>query len=181
MSSQISEEVMLMIMSAYGGLVLMFCYDLIRVFRRIFKRGIIAVIIQDVVFWTIASIFMFNIYLKYNYGRPRFFSIVFTVLTMILFEWLIGGRYLDKLSNIIRQAIIGIKKIINKLLKPLKKLNKVIKLKSGISKRTKKGKVLDNSLCQRNKDISKNKFHILKLRGKKWQVKRKDKEQLPEE
>lgn len=76
MSPQIGEEAMLILMSVYGGLVLILCYDVIRIFRRIFPAKIFRVIVEDVIYWTCASIFMFNIFLKYNYGRPRFFSII---------------------------------------------------------------------------------------------------------
>ena len=68
MSPQISQEALLIVMSLYGGLVLAVCYDMVRVCRRIFKVGIVSMIIQDVIYWTISAIFMFNIYLKYNYS-----------------------------------------------------------------------------------------------------------------
>ena len=97
MSLQISEEAMLIVMSVYGGLVLVLCYDAIRILRRIFYVGFIRIIIEDIIFWTVAAIFMFNIYLKYNYGRPRFFSILLTVGTMFAFEWFIGRKIIDKI------------------------------------------------------------------------------------
>lgn len=45
MSLQISEESMLIVMSVYGGLVLVLCYDVIRVLRRIFYVGIVRIMI----------------------------------------------------------------------------------------------------------------------------------------
>lgn len=132
MSLQISEEAMLIVMSVYGGLVLVLCYDAIRVFRRIFYVGWVRIIIEDVIFWTVAAIFMFNIYLKYNYGRPRFFSIVLTVGTMFAFEWFIGRKIIDILA-------FKIKRIIGKILKPLKKAWELIKLKIGVNNKLKKG------------------------------------------
>lgn len=122
MSPQISEELMLLLMSAYGGLVLVVCYDVIRIFRRIFTASIIRVLIEDIIFWTAASIFMFNILLKYNYGRPRYFAVGTALGTMALFEWIIGRYMVDKSASVL-------KKIINTFLKPLKKIIKMIKLK----------------------------------------------------
>lgn len=122
MSSQINEELMLLLMSMYGGLILILCYDSIRIFRRLFTASILRVIIEDIVFWTVASIFMFNILLKYNYGRPRYFAVGAALGVMALFEWLVGRHIVDKLSAIL-------KKIMNTLLKPLKKALKMIKLK----------------------------------------------------
>lgn len=132
MSLQISEEAMLIVMSVYGGLVLVLCYDAIRVFRRIFSVGWVRIIIEDIIFWTVAAIFMFNIYLKYNYGRPRFFSIILTIGTMFAYEWLIGRKIIDIVA-------LKIKKIAIKILKPLKKILKRIKLKTGVSNNLKKG------------------------------------------
>lgn len=124
MSPQIKEELMLLLMSMYGGLVLIVCYDLIRIFRRLFTASILRVIVEDVIFWSVASIFMFNILLKYNYGRPRYYAIGATLGMMALFEWFIGRHLIDKVSLILR-------KIMNTLLKPLKKILKMIKLKTN--------------------------------------------------
>ena len=144
MSPQISQEALLIVMSLYGGLVLAVCYDMVRVCRRIFKVGIVSMIIQDVIYWTISAIFMFNIYLKYNYGRPRFFSIIFTLGIMALYEWLVGRKIVDrvakflckvktKLSKMLKKlntCVFGkVKKIVTKMLKPLQKLYKLDKLK----------------------------------------------------
>ena len=148
MSLQISEEAMLIVMSIYGGLVLGLCYDAIRIFRRIFYVGMVRIVIEDIIFWTVAAIFMFNIYLKYNYGRPRFFSIVLTLGTMFAFEWLIGRRIIDKLPK-------KIKEIAGKVFKPLKKLLKVIKLKIGINIKLKKG--IKNGNAKKKKQRSKKK------------------------
>ena len=132
MSLQISEEAMLLVMSVYGGLVLILCYDGIRILRRIFHVGFIRIIIEDIIFWTVATIFMFNIYLKYNYGRPRFFSIILTMGTMLAFECLIGRKVIDLLA-------LKIKKVITIFLKPLKKVIKLFKLKRDKNKKVKKG------------------------------------------
>lgn len=152
MSLQISEEAMLIVMSVYGGLVLVLCYDAIRILRRIFYVGLLRMIIEGIIFWTVAAIFMFNIYLKYNYGRPRFFSIILTVGTMFAFEWLIGRKVIDILA-------LKIKVITGKIFKPLKKIVKLIKLKTGRKNKLKKGmkngsskqKKCDQTIKQRSK------------------------------
>lgn len=122
MSSQIGEEVLLLLMSIYGGLILVLCYDLMRIMRRVFQASVLRVIMEDIIFWTVAAIFMFDIFLKYNYGRPRYFAIGAALGTMALFEYFIGRRLVDKIS-------VFLKKIMTILLKPLKKVRKVIKLK----------------------------------------------------
>lgn len=131
-TSSINDELILLAMSVYGGLVLALCYDAIRILRRIIKASVIRVIVEDVIFWTVAALFMFDILLKYNYGSLRYFVIIVTLGIMILFEWIIGRSMVDKVANLIR-------KILNTLLKPLKKLIGKIKLKiSNNLKKTRK-------------------------------------------
>lgn len=142
MSPQIGEEVLLLLMSIYGGFVLVLCYDLIRVIRRVFKASMARVIVEDVIFWTVASIFMFNIFLKYNYGRPRYFAVGAALGTMLLFEWLVGRILVDKMSSFLW-------KILNILLKPLKKVTNIIKLKGKKIKEFIRKKV---NQCHKNKE-----------------------------
>ena len=82
MSGQISEEAMLILMSIYGGIVLIICYDVVRILRRIFPAKLFRVIVEDAIYWTFASIFMFNIFLKYNYGNRSFWSKGYYVSTV---------------------------------------------------------------------------------------------------
>ena len=86
MSPAINEELLVLAMCAYGGLVLMVCYDAIRIFRRVFRASIIRVIVEDVIFWTVAALFIFQIFFKYNYGRPRYYGVIAVLGTMALFE-----------------------------------------------------------------------------------------------
>ena len=103
MSGQIGEEAMLILMSIYGGIVLIICYDVVRILRRIFPAK------------------LFRIFLRYNYGKPRFFSVIMALGTMAVFEWIIGRKIIDALA-------LRIKKLGRILAKPLKKLCKVVKL-----------------------------------------------------
>ena len=101
MSPAINEELLVLAMCAYGGLVLMVCYDAIRIFRRVFRASIIRVIVEDVIFWTVAALFIFQIFFKYNYGRPRYYGVIAVLGTMALFEWLVGKRVVEKCAVIL--------------------------------------------------------------------------------
>ena len=105
MSGQISEEAMLILMSIYGGIVLIICYDVVRILRRIFPAKLFRVIVEDAIYWTFASIFMFNIFLRYNYGKPRFFSVIMALGTMAVFEWIIGRKIIDALALRIKKRL----------------------------------------------------------------------------
>ena len=123
MSPGIREELVVLAMCGYGGLVLIVCYDVIRIFRRVFSASIVRVILEDVIFWTVAALFIFEIFFKYNYGRPRYYGVIAVLGTMALFERLAGKRIVEK-------GAVVLTKIMKTLLKPLKKLKKVITIKS---------------------------------------------------
>ena len=103
---------------------------------------------------------MFNIYLKYNYGRPRFFSIILTVGTMFVFEWLIGRKIIDVLA-------LKIKEITGKIFKPLKKVLKLIKLKIGINSKLKRGIKNGDSKQKKRNSKQKKRNQTIKQRSKK--------------
>lgn len=123
MSYKIIEELTVLVMCGYGGLVLIICYDVIRIFRRLVLASIVRVIIEDVIFWTVAALYIFQIFFQYNYGIPRYYGILAVLGAMWLFEYFVGRKIIDKCSLIL-------KKILNTLLKPLKKFNKMITIKS---------------------------------------------------
>lgn len=156
MSPQISEEVLLLLVSMYGGLILIICYDAMRIFRRIMSASIYRVIVEDIIFWTIASIFMFDIFLKYNYGRPRFYAIGAALGVMLLYEKFIGRHIVNKIS-------VLLKKILKILLKPLKKVFKMFKLKNKKLRQVIKKKVIK---CPHKKSVpvtrKKNRAHATK-------------------
>ena len=122
MSPAINEELLVLAMCAYGGLVLMVCYDAIRIFRRVFRASIIRVIVEDVIFWTVAALFIFQIFFKYNYGRPRYYGVIAVLGTMAPSERPVRKRAAE-------QPAVTPTQTTHTPLQPLKKLKKVITIK----------------------------------------------------
>lgn len=150
MSAQIGDEVQLLLISIYSGLIIIVCYDLIRIFRRICYAGVVRSIAEDVIFWSISAIYLFQMFLKYNYGSPRYYSVGAMALTMIFYEYLIGRHivsYLaDKMKKIIvfllkplKKAFIGFKLVIKRLFGSIKRiLHTKKKVKDDIERENKK-------------------------------------------
>ena len=145
MNEQILEELQLLAVSIYAGLVFILCYDVIRIFRRVFPASMARSIIEDVLFWTAAAIYLFQLFLRYNYGSPRYYGIGATALTMLIYEWLVGRRIINPLSNRLRQFL-------RILLKPLKKIRNGFKLVYHKVFQKKK-KILRNQRDERINDV----------------------------
>ena len=45
-----------------------------------------------------AALFIFQIFFKYNYGRPRYYGVIAVLGTMALFEWLVGKRVVENVQ-----------------------------------------------------------------------------------
>lgn len=121
-SADVLHEFALMAIGVYIGIILILFYDVIKILKNLLKLKAVKEIIADTLFWVIASLYVYDTLLRYNYGGVRMFVIVIILVTMLAFEVLIGRRITKALTNILRKIVIT-------LLKPLKKPIKVIKLK----------------------------------------------------
>lgn len=113
MYESIVLEISLLIKACITGALLMCAYDILRAYRRIVIHNVVAVGIEDVLYWIAAGIIVFMLLYGHNNGTVRGFIIAFVVIGMLLFEWLLG-RWIIK--------------IVNLLVKPLQKICKRYKI-----------------------------------------------------
>jgi spore cortex biosynthesis protein YabQ len=146
MNPAITIELQFFLLSILWGGLLLLAYDVLRIFRRLIKHGIILVAIEDLIFWLLASLFIFTMIFQKNNGIIRGFSIIGMLLGIILYhfsisEWLVNSitKLIQTLLSPIKAAIKQIirffrflwtlgKKEINNLLYRLKKIKKSVKI-----------------------------------------------------
>ena len=121
------------------GLALGFVYDLIRISRRIIKRSLLWVQIEDGLYWIGAAIASFMIMLDHFNGEVRPFVLIGTGLGMALYFSLpsivimrLAHTVISHISSHFKQIIRPVKKRCAVLVYPVKKL------KIFLSKRAKK-------------------------------------------
>lgn len=102
------------------GVIFGFAYDILRILRRIVKRGRIAISIEDVFYWFVVSIIMFIFLYQINGGTVRAYVIVAVAIGMILYEISIGRFVVKYVSKILRVIINKIGKILRKVLNIIK-------------------------------------------------------------
>lgn len=98
----IKWQVLIFFMSIAIGFLIGFFYDLIRVFRRIFKHINLLVQIEDFVYWIFSAIFVFFITLYENKGEVRAFFILGVFLGMILYFCTISILFIKVSNEIIK-------------------------------------------------------------------------------
>lgn len=97
-------------------------YDIIRVFRRIIKKGIAITVVEDIIYWLMVSILMFMLMYRENGGMVRGYAIIGMAFGMILYEISIGKffvKYVSKFLNYILNRILKVLEwVLKKVLKP---------------------------------------------------------------
>ena len=146
MNPAITIELQFFLLSILWGGLLLLAYDALRIFRRLIKHGAFFIAIEDLIFWLVASLFIFIMIFHKNNGIIRGFSIIGMLLGIILYhfsisEWLVMcftkliqtlfSPFKAAIKQIIRLArflwTFGKKRIISLLfrLKKLKKSGKI--------------------------------------------------------
>lgn len=83
------------------GLVLMFLYDFIEVFRRKIKHGRIWLFFEDWLFWSVAAVLVFQMIFALNNGIIRSFFIASFVAGMAVYRKVVKERVINGILAVI--------------------------------------------------------------------------------
>jgi spore cortex biosynthesis protein YabQ len=158
MDNSIKVQGYIFLTSIYGGLIIGFVYDIYRVLRYFLKPKKIATFFEDLTFWIFASLIIFYILIKSNWGEIRGYIFIGFLVGTIL--------YLKIGSKIVYPILLKIFKFISTLVYEFIKLIllpfRVVKKK--LSPKTRKIKRLRKILPEVMEDI---KDHWYIIRKKK--------------
>lgn len=110
-------------------------YDGLRISRRIFRRNVIVVGIEDIIFWSISGVYIFCTMYDFNGGSMRFNAFIFVALGMLLYEVSLSPIIVKYFSLI----LLKFKNIIVRLLKKFIKRIKINKKVKGVKKNEQNG------------------------------------------
>ncbi len=132
MSQNIINEAWFFGCCVLTGIAVVSMYDVLRIFRRIIIHGVIAVGIEDFIYWVGCSFFVFHMIYIRNDGIIRGFAILAIVLGMVIYNVTISSflvKYLSMILNkIMRIVIMPIKKTSKLVSSVLKKCYKGVKI-----------------------------------------------------
>jgi len=128
MSTAISTELFFFLKSILTGALIVFIYDIIRIFRRIIKHRTLAIALEDGLYWLASGFLIFMMMYEENDGIVRGFSIIGVALGMIVYNGSISKLVVKYTAFVINGVIHIVKKILYILSTPfrfiLKKLGK---------------------------------------------------------
>jgi len=146
MNHAITIELEFFMMSILWGSILLFVYDVLRIFRRLIKQGSIILAVEDLIFWVASSVFIFAMMYRENNGVIRGFSIMGMAIGMVLYHYILSEKLVNYVTKFIRMLFrpfaivygwikkvikffyLRVNKLLNFILKRLKKWLSSVKM-----------------------------------------------------
>lgn len=146
MNYAISLELQLFLVSILWGAVLLLVYDCLRIFRRLIKHDDFFVALEDLIFWAVASLYIFSMMYRKNNGIIRGFSVMGMAIGMVIYYYIFSDFIINIITMLIHTLIspvcfalkkirqylkfiwVRVKKSYNFIIRQLKKYRKSVKI-----------------------------------------------------
>lgn len=129
MSEVIKSELLFFGISLFTGILILFGYDLLRAFRRVFLHSSFWLAVEDFLYWSIAGIVSFGVIFVKNSGALRGFSLMAILLGMALYYKSVSRYILKGVSWVLQLITSAVRWIFHILLFPFfflsKKMRKI--------------------------------------------------------
>lgn len=102
------------------GVLLFFLYDLLRILRKLIPHGLSAVFLEDLLFWLVASLFVFRMVFEKNSGILRLFFVFAFVAGLYVYFLLAGNRFSSWAAKVLHNILWPIGRAIRKVIKIVK-------------------------------------------------------------
>lgn len=137
-SQSIFEEMDFFAVSFLLGILLMFVYDILRIFRQLIRHGTTWVALEDLSYWVVVAFASFSMLYQKNDGLIRGFAIAGILLGMLLYNQLISRHSVPHIVRILKKLIHILSKLGNFLLRPFRIIEKKVAANMDIVSRKNK-------------------------------------------
>lgn len=149
MNQGITIELQFFVISMLWGAIVLLSYDLLRILRRIIQHNAFFVAVQDLIFWVLASVFIFAMIYVKNSGTIRGFSVMGMVIGMLVYHYILSDWIVILISRgilfLLRPLSFAIKYVgkgLNFLKNKVKVLN--VRIYGQLKSRVKSVKIVKN-------------------------------------
>lgn len=80
----IGKEALIFLYAGLSGIVILLCYQFLRLFRRLIAHHIVVVNLEDLIYWLGVSIYLFRQMYRTTYGSIRWFFALGVVCGIII-------------------------------------------------------------------------------------------------
>ncbi|HZX46086.1 MAG TPA: spore cortex biosynthesis protein YabQ [Clostridia bacterium] len=122
----IEDQVVILLASVYGGLMLGLIFGLYRFFRGAFRFGRMVTFIGDMLFWAAALVVTLSIVYRSSSGLVRVYQLLGFGLGTMLYFYFLGG-IVQTLLNALAYFVKGLFYVVVKLIRePLRVLSNIL-------------------------------------------------------
>lgn len=101
MSPGISKELQFFGLAVLRGGLILILYDLIRIIRRIVPHGVLAIAVEDVLYWAGTALLIFQLLYRENDGAVRGYALFAIAAGMFLYHQTVSNRIVEYTSGIL--------------------------------------------------------------------------------
>ncbi len=119
MSPDITVEIYFLFHSFLMGVLITVLYDILRILRRIIPHNILAVSLEDFLYWIICSLVTFSMLVRENNGTLRWFAVAGAMAGMFLYKKTLGYLFVKYVSLLLHKLLDIVGKILHVVFRPL--------------------------------------------------------------
>ena len=111
MKISLTEQTMIFLLSILLGAFLSFIFDFFRIFRAVFKKGILIILLQDLLYYIFCAVITFLFILSLNSGQIRGFIIIGEIIGWLIYYLTFGTmimKFVKKILRIVKFMILFI-------------------------------------------------------------------------
>ena len=116
MSTYIHREILLFFQFACIGAVLLLCYDLLVIFRKLFSHSVGTSGAEDLLYWIGVGFFLFTRVYGSNEGSWRFFLLLGILTGVLLCRKTVSPIFVKGMEKFLGIPLFFVKKVIKRLL-----------------------------------------------------------------
>ncbi len=119
MNEAITVELRFFLISIYWGGLILVIYDLLRILRNIIRHNKIIIAIEDILYWIICGILIFQMMYKHYNGIIRAFSILGMFIGMVIYQYIFSDFIVTNISTLLKKVLSLTLRILTLLFKPI--------------------------------------------------------------
>lgn len=132
MNDAITVELQFFLISILWGVIILLVYDILRIIRRLIPHNGIILALEDILFWVLASLFIFAMIYKVNNGTIRGFSVMGMGIGMTLYHFIFSELLVKWVTKALHLLLRPVRCLINRIKRIL--LFVMSKMKNYISR-----------------------------------------------
>lgn len=105
MSPGIVKELQFFGLAVLRGAGLLALYDLIRIIRRVVPHGVIAIALEDVLYWAGTALLVFQLLYRENDGAVRGYALFAVAAGMLIYHRTVSGWLVEHIAGILNWCL----------------------------------------------------------------------------